>query len=163
THGPYRSAADLAGRTGLTVRQMEALATAGALDALGTGGRRAALWSAATAAREKPGMLPGLSQVDAPTLPGMSLLELTSADLAATTLHGMSLLEPPSAALAAIRISPEEYPTVHARPYLDSRGVCTTAGLADVPDGSRIEVAGAVTHRQRPATAEGVTFLSLED
>src|SRR5699024_6363346 len=42
-------------------------------------------------------------------------------------------------------------------------GVCTTAGLADVPDGSRIEGAGAVTHRQRPATAEGVTFLSLED
>ncbi|MFL0579844.1 error-prone DNA polymerase [Dietzia sp. 179-F 9C3 NHS] len=145
THGPYTSAADLAGRTGLSVRQMEALATAGALDALDTGGRRAALWSAATAAREKPGMLPGLSQVSAPALPGMSLLELTSADLAATG------------------ISPEEYPTVHARPWLDSRGVCTTAGLAHVPDGSRVEVAGAVTHRQRPATAEGVTFLSLED
>ncbi|WP_010542079.1 error-prone DNA polymerase [Dietzia alimentaria] len=145
THGPYTSAADLAGRTGLSVRQMEALATAGALDSLGTGGRRAALWSAATAAREKPGMLPGLSQVDAPALPGMSILELTSADLAATG------------------ISPEDYPTVHARPWLDSRGVCTTAGLAHVPDGSRVEVAGAVTHRQRPATAEGVTFLSLED
>lgn len=145
SHGPYTSAADLAGRTGLSVRQMEALATAGALDSLGTGGRRAALWSAATAAREKPGMLPGLSQVDAPALPGMSLLELTSADLAATG------------------ISPEEYPTVHARPWLDSQGVCTTAGLAHVPDGSRIRVAGAVTHRQRPATAEGVTFLSLED
>ena len=145
THGPYTSAGDLSGRTGLTVRQMEALATAGALDCLGTGGRRAALWSAATAAREKPGMLPGLSQVDAPALPGMSILELTSADLAATG------------------ISPEEYPTVHARPWLDSRGVCTTAGLAHVPDGSRVHVAGAVTHRQRPATAEGVTFLSLED
>lgn len=145
THGPYLTAADLAGRTGLTVRQMEALATAGALDALGTGGRRAALWSAATAARQRPGMLPGLSQVEAPALPGMSVLELTSADLAATG------------------ISPEEYPTVHARPYLDSRGVCTTAGLSDVPDGSRVLVAGAVTHRQRPATAEGVTFLSLED
>ncbi|MDX2356761.1 error-prone DNA polymerase [Dietzia sp. PP-33] len=145
THGPYLSAADLAGRTGLTVRQMEALATAGALDALGVGGRRSALWSAATAARQRPGMLPGLSQVDAPALPGMSVLELTSADLAATG------------------ISPEEYPTVHARPWLDSRGVCTTAGLAHVPDGSRVEVAGAVTHRQRPATAEGVTFLSLED
>ena len=145
THGPFTSAGDLSGRTGLTVRQMEALATAGALDCLGTGGRRGALWSAATAAREKPGMLPGLSQVDAPALPGMSVLELTSADLAATG------------------ISPEEYPTVHARPWLDSRGVCTTAGLAHVPDGSRVEVAGAVTHRQRPATAEGVTFLSLED
>ena len=144
-HGPYRSAADLASRTGLTVRQMEALATAGALDDLGTGGRRAALWSAATAARERPGMLPGLSQVEAPALPGMSIVELTSADLAATG------------------ISPEEYPTVHARPYLDDRGVYTTAGLAGAPDGSRVEVAGIVTHRQRPATAEGVTFLGLED
>ena len=144
-HGVYRSAADLARRTGLTVPQMEALATAGALDCLGDGGRRAALWSAATAARERPGMLPGLSQVEAPALPGMSVLELTSADLTATG------------------ISPERYPTVHARDYLDARGVCTTAGLSEVPDGSRVEVAGAVTHRQRPATAEGVTFLSLED
>jgi error-prone DNA polymerase len=42
THGPFTTAADLSGRTGLTVRQMEALATAGALDCLGTGGRRAA-------------------------------------------------------------------------------------------------------------------------
>ena len=144
-HGPYRTAAELAARTGLTVPQMEALATAGALDCLGTGGRRAALWSAATAARERPGMLPGLGQVEAPPLPGMSTLELTASDLAATG------------------ISPEEYPTVHARPWLDAQGVCTTAGLADVPDGSRVWVAGAVTHRQRPATAEGVTFLSLED
>jgi len=33
----------------------------------------------------------------------------------------------------------------------------------EVPDGSRVLVAGAVTHRQRPATAQGVTFLNLED
>lgn len=35
--------------------------------------------------------------------------------------------------------------------------------LLEVPDGSRVLVAGAVTHRQRPATAQGVTFLNLED
>src|SRR5699024_2089113 len=120
-------------------------ATAGALDCLAPGGRRSALWSAATAAREKPGMLPGLSQVDAPPLPGMSELELTSADLAATG------------------VSPGEYPTVYARPYLSEAGVYTTAGLGTAADGGRILVAGVVTHRQRPATAEGVTFLSLED
>lgn len=37
------------------------------------------------------------------------------------------------------------------------------SGLQDVPDGTRVLVAGAVTHRQRPATAQGVTFMNLED
>src|SRR5699024_5066106 len=37
------------------------------------------------------------------------------------------------------------------------------SGLPQVPDGSRLLVAGAVTHRQRPATAGGVTFVNLED
>src|SRR5699024_2374258 len=72
THGPYRSAAALAGRTGLTVRQMAALATAGAPDALGPGGRRAALWSAAPAARATPRLLAGLAQAAAPPPPGGS-------------------------------------------------------------------------------------------
>ena len=35
--------------------------------------------------------------------------------------------------------------------------------LLSVPDGTRVLVAGAVTHRQRPATAQGVTFMNLED
>ena len=35
--------------------------------------------------------------------------------------------------------------------------------LLAVPDGTRVLVAGAVTHRQRPATAQGVTFINLED
>src|SRR5699024_7243630 len=83
------------------------------------------------AAREKPGMLPGLSQVDAPTLPGMRLLELTSA------------------APAATGTSPEEYPTGHAPPYLGSRGACTTAGPADAPDGSRTQAPRAAPHGPR--------------
>jgi error-prone DNA polymerase len=41
--------------------------------------------------------------------------------------------------------------------------VIPASGLLAVPDGSRVLVGGAVTHRQRPATAEGVTFLNLED
>jgi error-prone DNA polymerase len=42
-------------------------------------------------------------------------------------------------------------------------GVLTTEGLKTAPNGSRVKVAGVVTHRQRPSTAEGVTFLNLED
>ena len=46
---------------------------------------------------------------------------------------------------------------------LDARGVITSSELRDAETGRRIEVAGLVTHRQRPATAAGITFLNLED
>ena len=149
-HGPYRDAADLSARAELTVRHMEALATAGALNSLlpdtdPAAARRAALWSAATAARHRDGMLEGLSQVSAPALPGMSLVELATADLAATG------------------ISPDSYPTQFARPFLDDAKVLPITQLAQVADGTRTRIAGVITHRQRPAAAEGVTFLSLED
>jgi error-prone DNA polymerase len=50
-----------------------------------------------------------------------------------------------------------------ARPDLDKRGVTIAAKLKNVPNGQRITVAGAVTHRQRPETANGTTFINLED
>jgi error-prone DNA polymerase len=51
----------------------------------------------------------------------------------------------------------------HLRGGLRERGVLATADLAHAEPGRRVEVAGLVTHRQRPATASGITFLSLED
>ena len=42
-------------------------------------------------------------------------------------------------------------------------GVVPADRLLSMPDGTRVLVAGAVTHRQRPATAQGVTFINLED
>ena len=42
-------------------------------------------------------------------------------------------------------------------------GVIPADRLLAVPDGTRVLVAGAVTHRKRPATAQGVTFINLED
>lgn len=51
----------------------------------------------------------------------------------------------------------------HFRDALHARGVVPSAGLREREVGRRIEVAGIVTHRQRPATASGVTFLNLED
>ncbi|MCA2210342.1 error-prone DNA polymerase [Nocardia rosealba] len=176
-HGPYTSMLDLTGRVELTVTQAESLATAGALDMLvdaavsdssvamvtdagvstagkavvdgGTRGssvRRAALWAAGAAAGERSDLLPGTGAVtQAPSLPGMSALELAAADVWATG------------------ISPGTYPTEFLRAHLNSLGVVPAADLLLVEDGSRILVAGAVTHRQRPATAAGVTFLNLED
>ncbi|MFJ4658260.1 error-prone DNA polymerase [Nocardia sp. NPDC088792] len=143
--GPYTSFLDLTGRVELTVPQAESLATAGALGSLGVT-RRQALWAAGAAAGERPDRLPGTGAATAaPTLPGMSELELAAADVWATG------------------VSPGSYPTEFLRERLDALGVVPAARLLDIRDGARVLVGGAVTHRQRPATAGGVTFLNLED
>ncbi len=116
------------------------------VDSRGSSVRRAALWAAGAAAAERPDRLPGTGPATvAPSLPGMSALELAAADVWATG------------------ISPDSYPTEFLRAHLNSLGVVPACDLLLVEDGARILVAGAVTHRQRPATAAGVTFLNLED
>ena len=76
---------------------------------------------------------------------------------------GMSPVEEAVADLWATGVSPDGHPTVFLRDQLDAAGVVTAQGLWDVPPGSRVTVAGVVTHRQRPMTAQGTTFLNLED
>jgi error-prone DNA polymerase len=145
THGPFASLLDLTQRIQLSVPQTEALATAGALGCFGIT-RREGLWAAGAAAAERPDRLPGVgSSSHIPALPGMTELELAAADVWATG------------------VSPDSYPTQFLRADLDALGVVPAAQLMDVPDGTRVLVAGAVTHRQRPATAQGVTFINLED
>lgn len=63
----------------------------------------------------------------------------------------------------ATGVSPDRYPTEFLRENLNAMGVVPADQLLSVPDGTRVLVAGAVTHRQRPATAQGVTFINLED
>ncbi len=97
-------------------------------------------------ARPRTGRLAGLvTGADAPALPEMTGPEVNRADLWATG------------------VSPDSYPIEFVRPSLDERGVVTAAGLRGVPAGRRVTVAGVVTHRQRPATAQGTIFLNLED
>nr|WP_109132226.1 error-prone DNA polymerase [Cellulomonas sp. WB94]PVU83891.1 error-prone DNA polymerase [Cellulomonas sp. WB94] len=142
------SFADLRGlvrRVRLSTSHLEALATGGALDSLGAT-RREALWAAGALAQEGPDTLPGVSVgVSAPMLPGMSDVELAVADVWATG------------------ISVDSYPTQHVRAGLDAAGVLRVEQVYRHEAGRRVAVAGVVTHRQRPGTAGGVTFLSLED
>ena len=144
--GPYTRPEDLVRRVpGLTAPQLEALATAGALGGFGLD-RRRALWVAGAVARTGPDRLAGIvTGVDAPTLPGLEPLEVARADLWATG------------------VSPEGHPTRFVRDLLDGMGVVRSDGLVERPHGSRVTVAGVVTHRQRPATAGGTTFVNLED
>ena len=146
--GPFANMADVARRVRLTRPQVEALATAGAFGCFGEigGDRRRALWAAGAVAEERPEKLPGsVVGTSAPALPGMDELDLAVADVWATGL------------------SPGSFPTQFIRDHLDELGVVTAAGLLGVEHGTRVLVGGAVTHRQRPATACGITFLNLED
>jgi error-prone DNA polymerase len=63
----------------------------------------------------------------------------------------------------ATSMTPEVYPTALIRPRLDALGIIPNARLRHLPNHTRVTVGGVVTHRQRPATARGVTFLNLED
>ncbi|MDP8936182.1 MAG: error-prone DNA polymerase, partial [Actinomycetota bacterium] len=142
---PYRSMEDLVRRTGAPLPAVEALATAGAFDSLDLD-RREALWGAGAVSQASPDGLAGVvCGTDAPRLPGMSDVELTAADLWATG------------------VAPDSHPMQFARARLDALGAVSAAGLAGVPSGRRVTVAGIVTHRQRPATAQGVVFVNLED
>jgi error-prone DNA polymerase len=142
---PYVSMADLVRRTGVGEGQVEALATAGAFGSLGLE-RRAALWAAGAVAQARADRLPGtVVGAEAPRLPGMSPVELGAADLWATGL------------------SSDSHPVQFARERLDELGAVAAERLAVVPPGSRVLVGGVVTHRQRPATASGTTFLNIED
>jgi len=75
----------------------------------------------------------------------------------------MTELQLAAADVWATGVSPDSYPTEFLREDLDALGVIPADQLLSVPDGTRVLVAGAVTHRQRPATAQGVTFMNLED
>ena len=143
--GPYRDLRDLVRRTGATTAQLEALATAGAFECLGIT-RREGIWLAGDAAQDRIEFLEGsLVAVQPPLFPDQTSYDILAADLWATGL------------------STDDHPLTHYRSQLDARGVLTAGDLRTHETGRRVEVAGLVTHRQRPATASGVTFLNLED
>jgi error-prone DNA polymerase len=141
---PYRSMEDLVRRVPLSTAALEALATAGAFGCFGLT-RRSALWAAGALAGGGPGQLPGLVPgAEAPPLPAMTAIEETLADLWAGGVSGT-------------------HPIVHVRPALDELGTVPSGRLRELPAETNVLVAGLVTHRQRPPTAGGIVFVSLED
>ena len=130
----------------LQLPQLEALATAGVFTECFALDRREAIWTVGATVQSRPGRLEGIITGDgAPRLPGMTPVEEAVADLWATG------------------VSPNGHPTQFVRKELDAIGVLTAVQLWDAEPGTVVHVAGVVTHRQRPQTAQGVTFLNLED
>lgn len=144
---PFASLADLTRRARLSRAVVERLASAGALERLTTD-RRTALWQALaqdSQPREAP-LLAGLID-DEPT-PDLPPLDAEEEVLADYVSLGLSL---------------RAHPISFHRESLSKHGVLPAARLATARNNSRVKVAGIVLVRQRPSTAKGITFVTLED
>ena len=141
---PLRDVEDLCQRAGLDARVRGLLAGAGALRAL-AGHRHKARWAVEGIEARRP-LLDGLAGGEAEvTLPNPSVAQDLRADYASM---GFTLGPHPLALL---------------RRELTMRRCRRSSDLATLPHGSHVRVAGLVTLRQRPQTASGVTFMTLED
>ncbi|MFZ1062090.1 MAG: error-prone DNA polymerase [Acidimicrobiales bacterium] len=144
TGAPWKDPEDLVRRAGLQQHHLETLAAAGALDCFGTS-RRAQVWAAGAAAQSTPERLAGVvTGLTAPALPVTTEMERVADDLWAMGL---------TTEATAISL---------VREQLNERGVTRADALVSA-EGSRVRVAGVVTHRQHPETANGAVFLNLED
>jgi error-prone DNA polymerase len=150
---PFADVADLSRRVGLSAAQLESLATAGALASFDHT-RREALWLAGALAGESGRRHGAFVQEPLP---------FTAVGLEVPELPVMDPLTQAVADVWATGLSTDSFPTQFRRADLDAAGVLTIAQVPGAGPGARVRVAGVVTHRQRPATARGVTFLSLED
>lgn len=138
----FASIEDLAERCRLRRNELVALASLGALPGCG---RRAALWQAAQVEKPKGPLFADLSTATPSPLDEMTPMEETAADFA----------------VASITTGP--HPMEYYRRALDRRRVVPAAALPDQPAGRRVRTAGSVIVRQRPGTARGLLFLTLED
>jgi error-prone DNA polymerase len=144
---PFESLGDLVARTELHEDERERLAQAGACVAFGEH-RRDVSWQLAAFDRDPTTLFARSSPLRAgraSMLPPMSPLEQTLADYASTGL------------------TTGPHVMAHLRGRLRAARVLASSELRDVPNGSCVRVAGHVIVRQRPGTAKGMLFLTLED
>jgi len=141
----FTSVRELSRRCGLRNDELEKLAAVGAFAALGET-RRAALWQVAAL----DGRRPPLAQAMQPD-PGVS------------PLPEMSLVERYVADYQGASVTVGRHPLALRRAELAARGILSAAELARARDRSRVRTAGVVIVRQRPGTAKGMCFATMED
>ena len=142
---PFASVADLAGRATLDRRDLEALAAADALAGL-AGHRHRAVWQVTGVERVLP-LLPADTAVDE----GVPLLR--------APLEGQDIV----ADYGSMGLTLRRHPLALLRGKLLERGVIPAQELWEKPNGLFVTTAGLVITRQRPGSANGVTFVTMED
>jgi len=150
--GSYQGIAELASRCGAGLPSLERLAWAGALDGIPVGSegeRREALWRVGvTAAGRLTGSGTQLAlPMEPPQPPELEPLGEWGKLIADYRSTGMTVAKHPMKLL---------------RPGLDPKLV-RSSDLSEIDHGATVEIAGMVTARQRPETANGITFMLLED
>jgi len=130
-------------KAGVPEGALEKLADADAFRSIGLD-RRQALWEVSNSDRPMP-VLPDKQHEEQVPLPEMSLLEHVVHDY------------------ASVSLSLKAHPVSFARERLEARRVMSTKKLSEHKNGDKVKVAGLVLVRQRPETASGICFITIED
>ncbi|MBT4691277.1 MAG: error-prone DNA polymerase [Rhodospirillaceae bacterium] len=151
--GGYDSPEDLWRRTGLGAGGLETLADGDAWRSTGLD-RRAALWA--------------LKRLNQPELPLFAAAQIRPPSIdapreAEVALPDMPIGEQVVQDYSNLRLSLKDHPLRLLRPALDARGIIENEELLNLSAGNRVTVAGLVLVRQRPGTAQGVIFITIED
>jgi len=143
--GPFKSPADFVFRTRLDHHHLEQLALVGAFQGFGLS-RRQALWEMLALAHESGDQL-----------------DLTPPEIGRDLLTPMHLTEEVAADFKGMDLSPGPHPIEFLRPWLNQRRILSSDDLRRTHDQQTVQVAGMVIIRQRPMTAKGFMFITLED
>ena len=148
---PYRTVEDLSSRGGVPVHAIQRLAAADAFRSIGLD-RRAALWDSRA-----------LKQ--APDLPLFAYAEARDegSETEPAQLPAMPLAEHVVNDYQTIRLSLKEHPMRFLREHYAAQKFVTADRLTSIRDGKRLSMAGLVLIRQRPGSAKGVVFITIED
>jgi error-prone DNA polymerase len=142
--GPFHSIQQLLERTGINRREMNALAAAGALETI-AGHRHKARWAVAG--------------VEEPTPLFASMDSIEAVPMLRRPTEGQDIV----ADYKSLGLTLERHPMELLREYLDRYRYVQAGDLKKLPTGRHVHVAGLVITKQRPGTASGVTFVTLED
>jgi error-prone DNA polymerase len=144
---PFTSIEDVWRRSGVPLAALEKLADADAFASLGLD-RRQALWR-----------VRGLGETPLPLFAAADAREREPEVVLKPLTEGREVVED----YRSVQLTLRAHPLAFLRPELDAKGITRCADLAHVKDGRRVEVAGVVLIRQRPGSAKGVLFITIED
>jgi error-prone DNA polymerase len=147
--GPFRSIEDAWLRSGVPVAALERLAEADAFRSLGHD-RRQALWQVKGLGEKQLPLFAAANAREAEREPKVKLTPMTAGREVVEDYHSTQL-------------TLRDHPLTFLRPELEQRGIIRCADLARVKSGRKVEVAGIILVRQKPGSAKGVLFITIED
>lgn len=147
--GPFRSIEDVWLRSGVPVAALERLADADAFRCFGHS-RREALWQVRGLGEKQLPLFAHANAREAEREPKVKLTPMTAGREVVEDYH-------------ATQLTLRAHPLTFLREELSRRGIIRCADLARVRDGRKVEVAGIIIVRQKPGSAKGVLFITIED